>query len=265
MIDSGRGAIVRLSQAGISPASVESVFFTHYHSDHTVGFPDFLLTSWLFAGGSRTEPLDVFGPVGAKPLVDGVLAAFADDIAIRVADQGSPIGGVIPNVHEFSGKKTEVVFDKDGVVVTAFPVNHGELIVPAVGYKIEFDDRSLVISGDTKLDPIVIEMARGVDLLIHEAVAATPAALQVPVFQSIIDHHTTLSEAGEVFAQAQPKLAAFTHVVLLSTPKEAIMSPDEVLAETRETYDGPLEYSFDLSTYTITADGVTVEHAQPQR
>ena len=63
------------------------MFFTHFHSDHTVGFADFWLTSWIPAGGARTSPLTVTGPPGVEALVEGHRIAFADDIKIRMVDQ----------------------------------------------------------------------------------------------------------------------------------------------------------------------------------
>ena len=61
LFDTGRNVATRLMQANVPPASVTHVFFTHFHSDHTVGFADFWLSSWLPAGGSRSTPLNVLG------------------------------------------------------------------------------------------------------------------------------------------------------------------------------------------------------------
>ena len=76
--------------------------------------------------------------------------------------------------------------------------------------------------------------------------------------QRIIGHHTTPRDAGRVFAQTRPKLAAFTHVVQLGS--NAIPPPtiDDIVAETRQTYDGPLEVGEDLMAFEI-GETVTVQ------
>ena len=78
LFDTGRGVAQRLVQAGIAPAQIDRLFFTHYHSDHIVGFADFWLGSWLPAGGGRSKPLKVAGPIGVQALIDGHRIAFAD-------------------------------------------------------------------------------------------------------------------------------------------------------------------------------------------
>ncbi len=113
-------------------------------------------------------------------------------------------------------------FDKDGLVyepqwlkVIAFEVDHGPAIKPAYGFRIEYKDRSVVISGDTRYYQNVIKYGTGADVLIHEVASARPALLatSVPV-QRIIAHHTTPREAGMVFSQAKPKMAVYSHISL---------------------------------------------------
>ncbi|MFD1796949.1 MBL fold metallo-hydrolase [Paracoccus aurantiacus] len=256
LFDAGRGAVVRLAQAGIQPSSVEHVFFTHYHFDHTIGFDDFWLSSWLPAGGARSEALQVIGPTGAADLVAGLQSAYADDIAIRIADQDLPQSGTEIEVTEFT--EDGVVFDQGGVTVTAFAVNHGELITPNFAYKIEYDGHSVVISGDTQKDDRIIEMATGADLLLHEVGAARPELAERPPIQKILAHHTLPEEAGEVFAAAAPRLAAYTHLVLLGRPGIAPLSDAELIEATRATYDGPLVVAEDLMRFEIGDAGVNV-------
>ena len=86
LFDTGRNVATRLAEANVPPASVTHLFFTHFHSDHTVGFADFWLSSWLPAGGSRSTPLNVLGPEGTYNLIEGHQLAFNDDIKIRRFD-----------------------------------------------------------------------------------------------------------------------------------------------------------------------------------
>jgi ribonuclease Z len=216
LFDAGRGVPIRMGQLGISLSKIDALFLTHYHSDHTSGIPDLWLTGWLPPPfGRRTEPFRVIGPVGAKALMAGLEQAYAEDIKIREADEKLPPGGIAVETEEFT--KDGVVYDKDGVRVTAFQVDHGELIKPAYGYRIDYQGHAVVISGDTRFNENVIKYATGVDLLIHEVAVAKPALLEIPAFQRIMAHHTTAKETGIVFTRAHPKLAAYTHIGVLVT------------------------------------------------
>ena len=117
LFDTGRGVAQRLVQAGIAPAQIDRLFFTHYHSDHTVGFADFWLGSWLPAGGGRSKPLKVAGPIGVQALIDGHRIAFADDIRIRVADQKLPVEGT--HIEVTSHSECGVIFNQKGLKVTS--------------------------------------------------------------------------------------------------------------------------------------------------
>ena len=95
------------------------VFFTYYHSDHTIGLLDLLLTGWLPSSfGHRVAPLHVVGPVGAKNLLSNLSAAYSADIKGRQEEQHLPPEGVASKVDEFTNDG--VVYEKDGVRVTAF-------------------------------------------------------------------------------------------------------------------------------------------------
>src|SRR5258708_30414727 len=109
----------------------------------------FPYTTLFRSFGQRKTPFHVIGPTGAKALMENLERAYAADIRIRLADEKNPPEGIAVKVEEFA--KDGVVFEKDGVRVTAFEVDHGEVIKPAYGYRIGFPRRSLVVSGHTPL------------------------------------------------------------------------------------------------------------------
>lgn len=256
VFDAGRGAAIRLWQLKVSLGKIDALFLTHYHSDHTVGIPDLWLTGWLPTPfGRRTTPLHVIGPPGAKNLMGNLQKAYTLDISMRHADENLPPKGVAVEVEEFA--KDGVVYDKEGVKVIAFKVDHGDLVKPAYGYRIEYDGHAAVISGDTRYNQNVIKYGTGADLLIHEVASVRPEMMAIPAIQRIIAHHTLPKEAGMVFAQAKPKLAVYTHLVLLGEGKIPPPSLDDIVAETRQTYDGPLVVGADLMSFDI-GDTVTV-------
>jgi ribonuclease Z len=262
LFDAGRGVPIRLRQRNVPLGKINTLFITHYHSDHISGIPDVWLTGWLPTPyGRRPTPFHVIGPVGAKVLMSNLEKAYALDITIRLEDEKLPPEGIATIVDEFD--KDGIVYEKNGVKVIAFEVEHGPAIKPAVGYRIEYKGRSAVISGDTRYNQNVIRYGSGADVLIHEVASARPELLatSVPV-QRIIAHHTTPREAGMVFAQAKPKMAAYTHIVLPSNEQFPESTLDEVIAETRQTYNGPLEVGEDLMAFEI-GDTITVRRYRP--
>jgi ribonuclease Z len=260
LIDAGRGAAIRLHQLGVPIGRIAALLLTHYHSDHTSGIPDVWLTGWLQSHfGTRTRPFRVIGPIGAKTLMENLERAYALDIKIRIADEKLPPEGVAVAVEEFD--RDGVVYEKNGVKVVAFEVDHGDVIKPAYGYRIEYAGRVAVISGDTRYNANVIKYGAGADLLVHEVAVARPELMREAHFQRIVAHHVTPREAGRVFAQAKPKLAAFTHFVMLASEKIPPPTLDDLLAETRQTYDGPLELGEDLMSFEI-GETVTVRRRE---
>jgi ribonuclease Z len=250
LFDAGRGASIRLHQLGVPIGRIDTLFLTHYHSDHTIGIPDLWLTGWLQAYfGTRKAPFRVIGPEGAKTLMSHLEQAYALDIRIRVEDEELPPQGAAIDVDEFNADG--VVHEKNGVKVIAFAVDHGAAIKPAYGYRIEYAGRAVVISGDTRYNHNVVKYAVDADLLIHEVAIARPELLAEAYIQRIMAHHTTASEAGRVFAQARPKLAAYTHLVFLASETVPPATVDDLVFETRRAYGGPLEVGEDLMRFEI--------------
>lgn len=249
LFDCGRGATMRLTQAGVPIGSISRLFLTHLHSDHVVQIPDLVLTGW--AGGRRTLPLEVWGPDGTSDMMNHIQRAFAFDIHMRRdVDEKLPAAGIQVVSHDI---KQGIVFDEHGVRVTAFLVDHGP-VQPAFGYRIDYRGRSVALSGDTRVSENLIRFAHGVDVLIHEVI--DPEALRLradhpspATIDAIIAHHTTPEQAGEVFSRVAPRLAVYSHAP----------NTENVMARTRKTYRGPLQGPEDLLTILI-GDTIEVRH-----
>lgn len=257
LFDAGRGVPIRLYQLGIAMRRVTTVFLTHLHSDHVAGFPDLWLTGLLppaFAG--RLEPMHVVGPRGTRAMMANLERAYQADLRIRVADEHVSVTATRIAAADI---EPGIIYRSHGVTVTAFDVDHGGLIKPALGYRVDFAGRSVVFSGDTRVSETLIRSAEGTDVLFHEVASARVENLaQSEAARRIINHHTTPSEAAGVFTRVHPRLAVYTHIVLLSTmptiPPPTIASVDSA---TRAGYPGRLVMGEDLMR-VIVGDSITV-------
>lgn len=240
LFDCGRGATQRLFQIGVPLNEVNALWITHLHSDHIVGFPDFWLRGWQV--GRRRVPLEVWGPAGTAQMMEHLESAFEVDIGFRLnSGRRSPQGALIIAKDIVEG----LVYEKNGVKVTAFEVDHG-YVKPAFGYRIDYGGFSVVLSGDTLPSENLVRFSRGVDLLIHEVrMGDTPTRI-----------HTTPEQAGEIFSRVKPKLAVYSHT---STPPAR---SGELIASTRKTYEGPLEVGEDLMSIEV-GDEVRVTRFNP--
>jgi ribonuclease Z len=263
LIDCGRGVPIRLAQLHIPIRDITAVLFTHLHSDHVVGFPDLWLTGWLPPPfGQRVRPMQVFGPIGTREMTTALGVAYAADIRIRIADERLSPDGVALNTTDIEEGWR---YEKNGVVVTAFNVDHGALIKPSLGYRIEYAGHSVVISGDTRVSENLIRFSKDVDVLVHEVADARPELLQSSAAaRLIIGHHTTPEDAGTVFSRVKPRLAVYSHIVLLTTDP-AIRAPtvEELLAATRTTYSGPLVAGDDLMRIEVGVGAPVVTRWKP--
>ena len=251
LFDAGRGALQRLGQTNVKYKDIQGVFFTHLHSDHVVGFPDLWLTGWLT--GQRMEPLRVWGPLGTQKMMSHIEKAFEFDVEARISDHtGAPNGGVI----KAEDIKEGVIFEKNGVKVTAFEVDHGR-VKPAFGYRIDYAGHSVVLSGDTRPSQNLIRYSKGVDLLIHEVVSPEVLArmnFPAELAKTIIEYHTTPEQAGEIFSRVKPRMAIFSHII------QPIATEKDIIPLTKKTYGGAVDLGEDLMVIEV---GERVEIRRP--
>ncbi|MGH9836237.1 MAG: MBL fold metallo-hydrolase [Blastocatellia bacterium] len=244
VVDCGPGVVRRAAAAarkgvkGLAVEKLRRLFITHLHSDHTVGLPDFIFTPAVL---ERDAPLEIYGPPGIRKMTDHILKAYAEDINIRLRglEPAKPRGYEV-RVNEI---KPGAVYRDENVTVKAFPVKHGSW-KQAFGFRFETLDRTVVISGDCAPSESVIEACNGCDVLIHEVYSTAGFARRPPEWQRYHSNfHTSSKELAEIAAKAKPGLLILYHQLLWGA------TPDQLLEEIRQGYQGRVVFGNDLDVY----------------
>jgi len=214
LFDAGPGVMRQMAAAGLPfrGGPITAVFLTHLHSDHTLGLPDVIFTSWVMGRKARIR---VIGPRGTRAMVGHIESAWSEDVDMRThgLEHGTP-DGWRTDVRETQGG---VVYDSAGVRIRAFKVKHGGWKW-AFGYRVDTPGKSIVISGDTAPSDSLLAYATGVDVLVHEVypevrlkVEDRPGGDDWPHYMR--SFHTSDRELGALAARAKPRLLVLTHLV----------------------------------------------------
>ena len=237
LIDCGAGAVRRVAAAGISVSKITRVFITHLHSDHTIGYPDIILTPGVI---DRNEPLEVYGPKGLTKMTEHIMKAYNLDIQERIEGlEPANKAGYVVHAHEID---EGVIYSDVNIKVDAFPVNHGSL--ESYGYKFVLPDRTVVISGDTCLSDNLIKHAEGCDILIHEVYSAEGLKGRTEEWRKYHSSvHTSTLELAEIARKVNPKLLVLYHQLFMKQTEE------DLLKEITECYDGKVVSGNDLDVF----------------
>ncbi len=231
LFDCGRGVVIRLTQAGVSPKEIDGLFLTHLHSDHIVGIPDLWLSGWFLG---RSKPLPIWGPQGTSSMAKHLAQAFAFDTRIRqAAPDPLPAAGVEVDPKEVAQGE---IYNDGSTRVSAFLVDHGA-VKPAFGYRVDSAGHSVVISGDTKFCQNLVDFAKGTDCLIHAAWSAGWKNPAPPSQRSI----ASAEDGGRVFAIVKPKLGVVYHYKDEEGLEDAV----------RKEYNSPFVIAKDLMVINI--------------
>ncbi|MHA1136749.1 MAG: MBL fold metallo-hydrolase [Candidatus Thorarchaeota archaeon] len=237
LIDCGAGVVRRVAAAGIPVSKITRVFLTHLHSDHTLGYPDVILTPGV---NDRNVPLEVYGPKGLVDMTDHIMAAYKVDIQERIEglEPANQDGYVVIPCEIEEG----TIYSDDNVQVEAFRVNHGSL--DSYGYKFILTDRIIVISGDTCISNNLIKHAEGCDVLIHEVYSAEGLKRRTKEWREYHSSvHTSTQELVKIATKVKPKLLVVYHQLFMKESEE------KVLEEITDHYDGKVISGNDLDEF----------------
>jgi ribonuclease BN (tRNA processing enzyme) len=244
VVDCGDGVARQLVRAGLPLTALRHVFITHHHSDHNADYGNLLLLAW--ASGLR-ERVDTWGPAPIEQITRLFLEMSAVDIETRIVDEGrAPLA---PLIHAHDLTTPGVVLQEEHVKVTSASATH-PMIKSAFAYRFDTQDRSIVISGDTAKSDAIIALAKGADVLVHEAIypeAIDRLAARVPTATTLKKHlmasHTAAEDCGRVAAAAGVKTLVLSHFV---PPDDPLITEQAWVDAARRHFSGRIVFGRDL-------------------
>ena len=262
LVDCGYGTLGALVRSGINFRNVGHIFLTHLHDDHTSDVAALLSHQWT---GGRVDPTLVFGPFGTNRLVAGALAFAEANTIIRLADEDR---SVRPE-NIFEGRDIEAtktpteVFADDRVTVSSVENTHfpesakANFPYRAVSYRLDSNDRSITISGDTAYSENLVRLAEGSDVFVCETIEVATARENFErrvaagayadnhegIWQHIVETHSTTEDAGRMAAEAGVGTLVLSHII----PGSLMDVPDSLYLEgVRKHFDGEVIVGRDL-------------------
>lgn len=262
LIDVGPGAWRNVDAMNLPIGKLSGILVTHLHSDHIGEIGEATTQSWI---AGRNHLLDLYGPSGIEDVAAGFAQVYAHDEHYRVVHhdaQYMPPAAHGTAVHVLptpEGVSTVPVFERNGLRVSAFRVDHAPVDL-ALGYRIEYGGRVVVISGDTRKNASVIHNAEGADLLLHEALSADMLSRasarakergmtrMAKLANDVKGYHTTPVEAAEVASAAHVKKLIYTHIF---PPLPNAIAKRLFLAGTADAFAGPIVLGEDRQRFDL--------------
>ena len=224
--------------AALDVRNLKTAFLTHLHSDHTVGYPDLILTPWVMG---RNEPLEVYGPKGLTAMTEYTLKAYQEDIKYRLYGmEPANNQGWRVNAYEI---EEGVIYQDQNVEVEAFLVKHGDW-PNAFGFRFTSADKVIVISGDTAPCESIKNYSKNADILVHEVYYKGAFDRQDDLWKRYhLDHHTSTHELAELAKETKPKLLVLYHTLYWGSDEQ------DLLDEIGEIYNGLVVVGADFQVF----------------
>lgn len=277
VFDAGSGGIRKLGRMRFPMGRLDAAFLTHLHSDHIDGLGELLLMAWVGTNEFRSEPLPVWGPRGTDRVVEAFNDAYELDAGYRVAHHGANIanpnghGGVPVEITLPAGPSASEIFYEDGdLSISAIRVSHAP-IEPAFGYRIDYKDRSISISGDTIYHPGFVAASRDVDIMFHEAedpemvermanaMDAAGRDVTAKLLRDTLDYHATPEDAARAASEAGASQLVYYHIV----PPLPVRGLYSIwLGDADEVFEGRITVGEDGTMFTLPSGSNRIEKSR---
>jgi ribonuclease Z len=215
LVDAGRGVVMRLMGAACPPPFVTAVLLTHLHSDHICDLNDVITTRWI--ASPEATPLPVYGPVGTKKMMEGLLLMLSQDEGYRLAHHADLRSGpgMKVDVHEIEAGTSFVLGD---ITVSVHATDHRP-VSPTIGFRIEHSGTVAALAGDTIPCDGLYAMCQDADFYVQTVLREDLVRIFAPViptgdrFLDILDYHSTVEQAAQTATRCNVKTLVLTHFV----------------------------------------------------
>lgn len=244
LIDCGMETAKQLVLAGLGFKTLNNIFITHNHLDHTSGILGVLVHGWTNLGSELPKSVHIWGPTPTERFTKLSTEAHLHDIDNYVKGGGF---GPFPKIeaHDvLQSDKTMIdVMEDDYVRVTATKVFHGAELANSFAFRfdIKATGKSVVFSGDTAApDQNLIALAKDCDYLVHETqdnemvervVSRIPADRQDDLRNHLFSSHSNVEDLPGVAQSANAKNLVFSHYTPIPQPPENYLAKAMVFAE----------------------------------
>ena len=243
LVDMGGGAFLRFGQAQAKHSDLSLVAISHLHPDHVSDLPALL---WLtHQDQARKAPLPIVGPSGndVAPSFPTFLSRLFDEKTGAFQVLGPTLGATPPKrgggvrldvgVVDVTKAEPSIVFDRQGLTVTALGIPHGDL--PTLAYRVQTRDVSVVFSSDqTGTNPRFVEFAKGANVLVMHLAIGAGATSGLQAAPAVV---------GRVAQEAGVGRLIVSHIGLFDL--------DAAIAELKKFYTGPLTVGADLQCTSV--------------
>lgn len=217
LVDAGSNPLGKIKNLGIDDENLQDIILTHFHSDHVGGIPNMMMHMWLLG---RRAPLRIYGIHHCIHRVENMMEAYG----------WAEWPNFFPvSFHRVSERDNAPVLENEDFVITAFPVTH---FIPTIGLRIydKHSQTTLGYSCDTEPCDGVRRIAKGVDVLLHEAAGPPPG-------------HSTAQQAGQIATEGGAKQLWLIHYQVWN------VDPAPLVQEASRTFNGPIALCKDFDVF----------------
>lgn len=256
IIDCGLGVTRGFVEAGFALKDLATILITHLHSDHVLELGPLVHTAWT---AGLAHEVAIHGPVGTAAVWHHFLRSLAYDISTRIVDEGRPDLEAMVRIHEYPNGPA---FADGRVTVSACRVQHPP-VTECFALRFDFGGTSVVMSADTAFHPPLGVFAKGVDILVHEAMLGPAVDRLVArvgngarLRQHLMDSHTLAGDVGRIASLAGVKLLVLNHLVPADDPD---VKEHDWLEAVRTTWAGPVAVGRDGMSFSLGRGGYKPE------